>query len=81
MTWNQANLLRAFSLWTAFVWCTRIVNIIGDDHPVGFKVVHSVLALVSVAFAVATWVIVARVRRGARRRSAERLGATAGSRR
>lgn len=57
-------MLRAFALWTVWVWGTRIWNIVRDDeHDFAFKAVHSALALVSVAFAVATWVIVSRVRR------------------
>lgn len=55
-------MLRAFAVWTVWVWATRIWNILGDDRSVGFKVVHSVLALVSVAFAVVTWGIVRRAR-------------------
>jgi hypothetical protein len=55
---SHVLVLRAFALWTAWVWGTRIWNIWRDDHGLGFKVVHSVLALVSVAFAVATWRIV-----------------------
>ena len=35
------------------MWGTRIWNIWGDDHGVGFKVVHTVLAAVSIAFAIA----------------------------
>lgn len=58
MTRRHANILRAFALWTVFVWGTRIRNIWGDDHSVGFKVVHSLLAGVSVAFAVACWWVV-----------------------
>ena len=70
MTRAQANLLRAFALWTVWVWATRVGNVLGDDRSVGFKVVHIVLAVVSIAFAVATWVVVARVRRGAVHQSA-----------
>lgn len=55
-------MLRAFAVWTVWVWATRIWNILGDDRSLGFKVVHSVLALVSVAFAVVTWGIVRRAR-------------------
>lgn len=62
MNRREALALRAFAVWTVWVWATRIWNILGDDHSVGFKVVHSVLALVSVAFAVVTWGIVRRVR-------------------
>jgi hypothetical protein len=64
MTRSQALLLRAFAVWTLWIWGTRIWNIWGDDHGVGFKVVHTVLALVSVAFAIAAWIVVSRVRRG-----------------
>jgi len=45
------------------VWVTRLWNIWRDDQSVGFKLVHTVLAVVSVAFAVACWVVVSRVRR------------------
>jgi hypothetical protein len=63
MTRGQANLVRAFCLWTAWVWATRIWNIWGDDsRSTGFKVVHTVLAAVSVAFAVAVWFVVRRLR-------------------
>jgi hypothetical protein len=60
---RQALVLRAFAAWTVWVWATRIWNVLGDDdRGIGFKLVHVVLALVSVAFAVATWGIVRRVR-------------------
>ena len=49
-------------MWTVWVWATRLWNILGDDHSAGFKLVHSLLAVVSVVFAVATWGIVRRVR-------------------
>ena len=65
----EALVLRAFAVWTVYVWGTRIWNIFGDDATsTAFKVVHSVLALVSVAFAVAAWVVVSRVRRRERGR-------------
>lgn len=69
MSRAQANLLRAFSLWTVYVWVTRIWNIVADDHSLGFTVVHSVLAAISIALAVAAWVVVARVRRRAAERA------------
>lgn len=63
MTKAQANLIRAFCLWTVWVWATRIWNIWGDDtRGAGFKAVHTVLAVVSVAFAVAVWLVVRRLR-------------------
>ena len=68
MSSGEALVLRAFVVWTVYVWGTRIWNIVGDDtRSFGFKAVHVVLAVVSVAFAVAAWVIVARNRRRARR--------------
>ena len=64
MTRLESLVVRAFAVWTVYVWGTRIWNILGDDSTsTAFKVVHSVLALVSVAFAVAAWVVVSRVRR------------------
>ncbi len=67
MTRRQSVLLYAFSIWTLWVWGTRIWNTVGDDErSTGFKVVHIVLAVVSVAFAVAAAVVVRRVRRATR---------------
>lgn len=64
LTGRQALLLRAFSGWTIYVWVTRIWNIWRDDaRDVPFKAVHSVLAVVSVAFAVAALFVVQRNRR------------------
>ena len=63
MTRAQANVVRAFALWTVYVWVTRIWNIWGDDSRDGaFKAVHTVIAVISVAFAVAAWIVVRRVR-------------------
>lgn len=72
---RDANVLRAFAAWTVYVWGTRIWNVLGDSsRSFGFKAVHVVLALVSVAFAVAAWRIVSRVRRPAVADSASRSG-------
>ena len=60
---REALVIRAFAVWTVWVWATRIWNVLGDDdRSAGFKLVHLALALVSVAFAVVTWGIVRRVR-------------------
>jgi len=76
MTRRQATLLRAFCAWTVFVWVVFVRNILKDDsHSTGFKVVHSVLAAVSVAFAVAGWIVVRRVRQ--RREAPPSLGTSA----
>ena len=73
MTRSTVRLITAFAAWTLFVWLTRIKNILGDDETsTGFKVVHSILALVSVGFAVAALVAV---------RREVRTGRTAGTRR
>ncbi|MEO7837693.1 MAG: hypothetical protein ABIS21_08660 [Acidimicrobiales bacterium] len=61
MTRSSRIVLRAFAIWTIYVWGTRIFNIIGDGtRSTAFKVVHIVIAAVSVAFAVATLGIVQR---------------------
>ena len=52
MTRGQANVIRAFSIWTVYVWVTRMWNIARDDQSFGFKAVHATLAIISVAFAV-----------------------------
>ena len=67
MTKTDAMILRTAAAWTVFVWVTRIRNIIGDDtRGTGFKAVHIVLAIVSVAFAVAILGVASRGRRRAR---------------
>ncbi len=64
MTRTQAIVLRTAAGWTFYIWMTRIWNIVQDPgHSTGFKVVHSALALVSVAFAVAILVITSKNRR------------------
>src|SRR5437870_3130164 len=40
MTRGQANVIRAFSIWTVYVWVTRMWNIARDDQSIGFKAVH-----------------------------------------
>lgn len=73
MSRRDALVLRAFAGWTVYVWVTRLWNIVRDDDPahgIAFKSVHAVLAVVSVAFAVATWKIVSRNRS----RASDRVG-------
>lgn len=66
LTSKQSLLLRAFSVWTIYVWVTRIWNIWRDEtRDLPFKAVHSVLAVISVSFAVAALVVVQRNRRHA----------------
>ena len=59
---RSAIFLRAFAVWTIFVWVTRIKNVFDQGRGAGFVVVHLVLALVSIAFAVGTFAIVRRER-------------------
>ena len=69
MTRRDAIVLRGFAGWTVYVWVTRMWNIVRDDERgLAFKAVHMVLAVVSVAFAVAAWKIVTR------NRSRDRVG-------
>jgi hypothetical protein len=66
MTRRQALLLRVFAVWTVYVWGTRMWNIWRDHakgHGAGFKLVHTVLALISVGLAVAAWRVVTRIQR------------------
>ncbi len=63
MSTGEARVLQAFALWTVYVWGTRIWNVVGDDERgTAFKVIHVLLALVSVAFAIAIWRVAARSR-------------------
>ncbi len=63
----DALILRSAAVWTIFIWVTRIRNILGDEsRSAGFKAVHTVLALVSVAFAIAILGVASRNRRRAR---------------
>src|SRR4029450_13794310 len=60
----RSTLLLAAAAWTIWVWATRIWNIVGDPaHDAVFKAVHSLLALVSIAFGVALAVVGLRMRR------------------
>ena len=63
MSRRDTWILRAAALWTAYVWTTRMWNVWTDDRDVPFKVVHSVLAVVSLAFAVGIWRVATRNRR------------------
>ena len=72
MTRRAAWVLLAAAGWTFFVWITFIRNIVGqDDRSTGFKVVHIVLAVISIGFGVAIAVIGARSLR--RERDATRV--------
>lgn len=49
------SVVRVFAAATILYWALRITIIIAGDHPVGFKIVHAVLAVASAAAAVWAW--------------------------
>ena len=70
----RSTLLLAAAAWTIWVWVTRIWNILGDPaHDAAFKLVHSLLALVSVAFGIALGVVGLRMRGEERDRRAPEI--------
>ena len=50
--WRRGRWLTALVVWTVGVWAVRTPFILVHDHPGGFKVIHTVLAAVSVALAI-----------------------------
>lgn len=58
MTRTQARILIASAAWTLYIWVSRIFILAGqNDRSTGFKVVHFILAAVSIAFALAVgWI-------------------------
>jgi hypothetical protein len=50
--WRRGAWITALVIWTIGVWAIRTPMILVNDHPAGFKVVHSVLAIVSIGLAV-----------------------------
>ena len=48
-------LARGLAAWTVLYWAVRLPLILLHDHPVAFKVVHAVLAAVSVGTAIVAW--------------------------
>jgi hypothetical protein len=74
MSKGEALVLRAAALWTVFIWVTRMRNLVADPtRSTGFKAVHLALAAVSVAFAVAIWIVASRARRREQTRSGSSL--------
>ena len=53
MTRRQSRILIAAAVWTLYVWISRIVIMSGQDNSVGFKVVHGILAAISIGFGLA----------------------------
>lgn len=65
MSRRAAWVVVAAGAWTCFIWVTRIRNVLGDERSTSFKVVHSILAAVSVVFGIALLVIGTRALRDA----------------
>jgi hypothetical protein len=45
----------ALAAWSTGVWIVRDARILVADHEVGFKVVHTVLAVVSIVLSILAW--------------------------
>ena len=54
-------MLRLSAVWAVWVWVVLVRNMVTDHaHSFSFRAVHIMLAVVSIAFAVATWRIARR---------------------
>ena len=53
MSRRAAWILIASCAWTVWVWLTFMWIIGHQDHPMGFKVVHGIIAVGSIAFGIA----------------------------
>lgn len=49
--WQRGRWVTALVAWTVAVWAIRTPQILLDDRSAGFKVVHTLLAVVSIALA------------------------------
>jgi hypothetical protein len=79
MSRRDRLVLRAFSLWSLFVWGVLIRNMVRDrTHGLGFRLVHIGLAAVSLGFAAATWLIAGRQVAGRGREAGGQGGQEAG---
>jgi hypothetical protein len=60
---RAAWVLIAACAWTLYVWVTRIFIMAGQDESASFKVVHGILAAISIAFGLAAgWIGLRRLR-------------------
>jgi hypothetical protein len=50
MSRRAAWMLVALCAWSLYVWITRLFIMAGQDESTGFKVVHGMLAAISIAF-------------------------------
>jgi Na+/melibiose symporter-like transporter len=61
---RAAGFLYVFAGWTVFVWVVFIKNIAkSHQFSTGFKAIHIVLAIISIALAAGCFAVVRRVRR------------------
>jgi hypothetical protein len=75
MSRRATLILRLSVLWAVWVWAVLIRNMITDSKDGwSFRLVHIGLAIVSLAFAVVTWVITTKARRFTRDVERERRG-------
>ena len=63
--WRRRPFVTVLAAWTVGVWAIRTPFILVHDHPVAFKVVHTVLATVSIALAISAQRHVQRERQAA----------------
>ena len=70
LTRRQVRILIAGAIWTLYVWISRLVIMAGQDESTGFKIVHGILAFVSIGFALAIGKIGLSARRASRPRPA-----------
>jgi hypothetical protein len=63
VTRRQANLLLVAAAWTMYVWISFVVIQTRQHTSVAFKIVHGVLALISMGFGLAVGVVGWRARR------------------
>lgn len=52
MSRRAAWFVLAAAGWTAYVWISRLYLMVGSDDSTGFKVVHGVIAVISLAFGI-----------------------------
>lgn len=74
MSRRAALLLRVSVVWAVWVWVVLIRNMIVGNFAWSFKAIHIVIAIVSLAFAVATWRITTTSRRFTREVERQRSG-------
>jgi hypothetical protein len=75
---RQSRILIACAVWTLYVWISRIVIMSGQDNSFGFKLVHGILAGISIAFGLAVGKIGWDARRGRPSPEGERAPAGVG---